>query len=201
MSIGIDGGATYLNNHIAGTLDYVSRIAGMLLINGKMDTGRNVAGLVPVYLVNAPDAVVELYKHANNANAHEMVGNVEAYFDQSLPLKRVVIANDPNPNAAGYIKDAYYNLFIKAMRIPVGRPGLHSASTPYQGYSMDQAPLSLCERNAVINGVTRDGIHVIGRSEERFSGIKAPMANTCRHGSNICPRKCLRTRLRLEPCH
>ena len=102
-----------------------------------------------------------------------MVGNVEAYFDQSLPLKRVVIANDPNPDAAGYIKDAYYNLFIKAMRVPVGRPGLHSASTPYQGYSMDQAPLSLCERNAVINGVTRDGIHVIGRSEERFSGIKA----------------------------
>jgi hypothetical protein len=54
----------------------------------------------------------------------------------------------------------------------VGRPGLQSASTPYQGYSMDQAPLSLCKRNAVINGVTRDGIHVIGRSEERFSGIK-----------------------------
>ena len=172
-AIGIDGGATYLNNYIAGTLDYVSRIAGMLLINGKMDTGRNVAGLVPVYLVNAPEAVVELYKHANNADAYEMIGTVEAHFDQSLPLKRVVIANDPNPDAAGYIKDAYYNMFIKAMRVPVGRVGLHSASTPYQGYSMDQAPLSLCERNAVINGVTRDGIHVIGRSEERFSAIKA----------------------------
>lgn len=171
--IGIDGGATYLNNYIAGTLDYVSRIAGMLLINGKMDTGRNVAGLVPVYLVNAPDAVVELYKRANNADGYEMIGNVEAHFDQSLPLKRVVIAKDPNPDAAGYIKDAYYNLFIKAMRVPVGRPGLHSASTPYQGYSMDQAPLSLCERNAVINSVTRDGIHVIGHSEERFSAIKA----------------------------
>jgi pimeloyl-ACP methyl ester carboxylesterase len=171
--IGIDGGATYLNNYIAGTLDYVSRIAGILLINGKMDTGRNVAGLVPVYLVNAPDTVVDLYKQANHTDAHETVGNVDAHFNQSLPLKRVVIANDPNPNAAGYIKDAYYNLFIKAMRVPVGRPGLHSASTPYQGYSMDQAPLSLCERNAVINGVTRDGIHVIGRSEERFSAIKA----------------------------
>ncbi len=171
--IGIDGGATYLNNYIAGTLDYVSRIAGMLLINGKMDTGRNVAGLVPVYLVNAPETVMDLYKQANHAGAHETVGKVEAYFDQSLPLKRVVLANDPNPDAAAYIQDAYYNLFIKAMRVPVGRPGLHSASTPYQGYSMDQAPLSLCERNAVINGVTRDGIHVIGRSEERFSAIKA----------------------------
>ncbi len=171
--IGIDGGATYLNNYVAGTLDYVSRIAGMLLINGKMDPGRNVAGLVPVYLVNAPDTVAELYRRANDADAYETVGETEAHFDQSLPLKRVVLANDPNPDAAGYIRDAYYNLFIKAMRVPVGRAGLHSASTPYQGYSMDQAPLSLCERNAVINGVTRDGIHVIGRSEERFSQIRA----------------------------
>lgn len=146
----------------------------MLLINGKMDTGRNVAGLVPAYLVNAPDAVVELYKNANDTDAHETIGKVEAYFDQSLPLKRVVVAEDRNPDPARHIKDAYYNLFIKAMRVPVGKPGLHSASTPYQGYSMDQAPLSLCERNAVINGVTRDGIHVISRSEDRFSDIKAP---------------------------
>ncbi len=77
-----------------------------------------------------------------------------------------------NPDIAAVIKDAYYNLFIKAMRVPVGISGLHSASTPYQGYSMDQAPLSLCERNAVINGVTEDGIHVIGHSEERFSKVK-----------------------------
>ena len=171
--IGIDGGATYLNNYIAGTLDYVSRIAGMLLINGKIDTGRNVAGLVPVYLVNAPDAVVELYKKVNDTDAYEMVGDMEAYFDQALPLKKVVVAKDQNPDPAKYIKDAYYSLFIKAMRVPVGRPGLHSASTPYQGYSMDQAPLSLCERNAVINGATLDGIHVIGHSEDRFSDVKA----------------------------
>ena len=38
----------------------------MLLINGKMDNVRNVAALVPVYLVNAPDAVVEKYKKAND---------------------------------------------------------------------------------------------------------------------------------------
>ena len=41
--IGIDGGATFLNNYVAGTLDYVSRIAGMLLINGKMENIRNIA--------------------------------------------------------------------------------------------------------------------------------------------------------------
>ena len=140
----------------------------LLLINGNIDTGRDVAALVPVYLVNAPDAVVELYKKANDTDAYEMIGDVKAYFDQALPLKKVVVAKDQNPDAAKYIKDAYYNLFIKAMRVPVGRSGLHSASTPYQGYSMDQAPLSLCERNAVIviNSKTMDGIHVIGHIEE-----------------------------------
>ena len=191
-AIGIDGGATYLNNYIAGTLDYVSRIAGMLLINGKMDTGRGVAGLVPVYLVNAPDAVVELYKQANDTDAYEMVGDVDAYFDQSLPLKKVVVTEDRNPDTARYIRDAYYNLFIKAMRVPVGKPGLHSASTPYQGYSMDQAPLSLCERNAVLNGVTKDGIHVIARSEDRFSNIKAPNGEYMQTWFEYLPEEVLR---------
>jgi pimeloyl-ACP methyl ester carboxylesterase len=164
--IGIDGGATFLNNYIAGTIDYVSRIAGMLLINSNMDKGREVAAFVPVYLVNAPENVVQLYKKANDTNAYEKIGNMEAYFDQSLPLKRVVVAQDDNPDVAKYINDAYHNLFIKAMRVPVARPGVHSASTPYQGYSMDQAPLSLCERNAVINSKTMDGIVVIDRIGE-----------------------------------
>jgi poly(3-hydroxybutyrate) depolymerase len=172
--IGIDGGATYINNYIAPSLDYVSRIAGMLLINGKMETVRNIGGLVPVYLVNAPEAVVEKYKKVNNADAYVSNGGVESFFDQSLPLKRVVVAKDANPEPAKYITDAYYNLFIKAMRVPVTKPWLLNIGMPYQGYSMDQAPLSLCERNAVINGKTRDGIVVVGHQEDRFSDIKAP---------------------------
>jgi dienelactone hydrolase len=38
---------------------------------------------------------------------------------------------------------------------------------------MDEAPYSLCERNAVIKGVTRNGIHLIPhQGESRFAGIK-----------------------------
>ncbi len=170
--IGIDGGATFLNNYVAGTFDYVSRIAGMLLVNGTMENIRQVADLVPVYLVNAPDAVIEKYKKANNADAYMRKGDVQTYFDQALPLKRVMVANDANPDAAKYIKDAYYSLFIKALRVPVTKAGMHSASTPYQGGAGDQTPYSLCDRNAVINDVTADGIHVIHHSEETFSDIK-----------------------------
>lgn len=170
--IGIDGGATFLNNYVASTFDYVSRITGMLLINGKMENIRTVADLVPVYLVNAPDAVVEKYKTANDTDAYMSTGDVQAYFNQELPLKIVVVAKDANADAARYIRDAYYSLFIKALRIPVTKAGLYSASTPYQGGSADQAPYSLCSRNAVINGVTADGIHVIHHSEETFSDFK-----------------------------
>jgi pimeloyl-ACP methyl ester carboxylesterase len=172
--IGIDGGATYLNDYVAGTLDYVSRIAGMLLVNGTMQDVRSVAGLVPVYLVNPRDNVLAKYRAANDTNAWSKVGDVESYFDQQLPLKRVMVARAATPDLPALIADAYYNLFTHAMRVPVTRPGMHSASTPYQGYSMDQAPLSLCERNAVFNGKTRDGIQVIDHKDERFRKLAAP---------------------------
>jgi predicted esterase len=170
--IGIDGGATFLNNYIAGIIDYVSRIAGMLLINGKMENIRQVAAFVPVFLVNAPDAVIEKYKRANDVNASTISGGIETWFNQALPLKKVAIARNGNTETANYIKDAYYNMFIKAMRAPVLKPGLYSASTPYQNNGLDQAPYSLCNRNAVINGVTKDGIHLIRRTEEIFKDVK-----------------------------
>jgi pimeloyl-ACP methyl ester carboxylesterase len=171
--IGIDGGATFVNNYVAGTIDYVSRIAGMLLINGNMERVRPVAAHVPVYLVNAADSIVEKYKTANGATAYASANGVETYYDQDLPVKRVMVAKDQNPDAAKYIQDAYYNLFVKALRVGVVKQGLHSASTPYQGYNMDQAPYSLCARNAVINGVTTDGIRVTFKQESRFSDMKA----------------------------
>jgi pimeloyl-ACP methyl ester carboxylesterase len=172
--IGIDGGASFLNDYVAGTLDYVSRIAGMLLVNGQMQDVRQVAGLVPVYLVNALDQVVAKYKAANQCDAYARVGEVESFFSQQLPLKKVIVVRSASPDLPSIIRDAYYNLFTHAMRVPVGRPGLHSASTPYQGYSMDQAPLSLSERNAVFNLATRDGIKVFERKDDRFRKFSAP---------------------------
>lgn len=172
--IGIDGGATFLNNFVAGTFDYISRIAGMLLINGKMDSVRNVAALVPVYLVNAHESVAAKYKKVNEVDAYSNSSGIETHFNQAFPLKKVVIAKEAgNPDAAKYIKDAYYNMFIKAMRAPVLKQGLYSASTPYQGYNLDEAPYSLCRRNAAINGVTQDGIHVIRKTSELFSDMKS----------------------------
>ena len=70
---------------------------------------------------------------------------------------------------AWYVNDAYYNMFVKAMRLPVGRSGLYSVGTPYQGSGNDKAPYSLCERNALFDGVTEGGLHMIRKVEDIFS--------------------------------
>ena len=57
---------------------------------------------------------------------------------------------------------------------------------------MDQAPLSLCERNAVLNGVTKDGIHVIAHSEDRFSNLKAPNGEYMQTWFEYLPEEVLR---------
>lgn len=170
--VGIGGGATFLNNYVSSTFDYVSRIAGMLLIDGKMENIRQVAALVPVYLVNAPGAVIEKYKRANRTDAYESAGGVETSFNQEFPLRKVVVASDAKADAAKYIQDAYAKIFMKTQRVPVTKAGMYTASTPYQGGSGDQAPYSLCSRNTVINGITEDGIHVIEKTDDRFSDVK-----------------------------
>jgi len=172
-AIGIDGGATFLNNYVAGSFDYVSRIAGMLLINGTMDAIREVAALVPAYLVNASDSIVEKYKKANSTDAYAKEGSLQTYYDQAFPLRRVSVAKDAKPDAASYVKDAYSRMFIKAMRVPVLKQGIYSASTPYQNYNFDEAPYSLCARNAVIDGATADGIRVVRHTEDRFKDLKS----------------------------
>lgn len=167
--IGTDGGATFLNNYIASNTDHVGRIAGMLLINSKIDHVRKIAQFVPVYLVGAQESVVEKYKEANEVNASGYDKSHSFYFNQAQPLKKVVLPYDNTLTPAEYIKDAYYNLFIKAMRIPVRTQAVY-ASGAYSGYNLDQSPYSLCERNAIINGKTADGIQVIRNySEKQFS--------------------------------
>lgn len=169
--VGIDGGATFFNNHIATTFDFGSRIAGALLVNGRVDEVRKPSTYIPVYLVNPGAGVADKYKAANGVNAVKGSGAVVTYYNQALPLRQVIVANDIGLAAA--VKAAYYGMFTKAMRVPVALQAVFSAGTPYSGYSMDEAPYSLCERNALIKGVTRNGIHLLKhQGEGRFAGIK-----------------------------
>ena len=174
-AIGIDGGATFINNYIATVFDYAGRLASVLLVGGKMDQISKVASLLPAYLVGAPENVLEKYKAANDTDAvkgNTLEGTV-TYFNQALPLQQVIVDSSTESVSAALIAKAYEEMFIHSMRIPVRKQGLNTAGTPYQGYNFDQAPYSLSERNPMVDNVTYDGITMIMRQEDRFSNIDA----------------------------
>lgn len=166
--IGLNSAAsTFLNNYIASTFDDVSRIAGMLLIDGKMDRVRKVAATVPTYLVGASDEIIEKYKAANETNAWGRENGNVYYFNQAHPEQKVVV--DPDAElSADLIRDVYYSFLIKHMRVPTIKSGLYTPSTPYCYYNWNQAPYSLSERNAIINGKTADRMVVLEFHDDRF---------------------------------
>ncbi len=169
--IGINGGATFINNYVSSNLDYVGRIAGLLLVNGTMERIRKVAGIVPVYMVNPTDVAVEKYKDANRVDSWGFEGDVETYFNQQLPLQKVCVAHMEEVNLNELVPNVYETMFVKMMRNAVVRNGLYTASTPFRSYNFNDAPYSLAERNAFYTGVTEGGINVTEHHEDRFADI------------------------------
>ena len=156
--IGINGGATFLNDYVAGTFDFVTRIAGMLLVNGEMERVRSVVAPVPVYLVNAAPDVISKYEAANGCNALEINGSRTISYNQQFPVRKVVSETIENVDLNALVPAAYYDVLVKAVRGQEMKGGLYSGGTPYQGYGADCAPYSLSVRNALIHGSTVDGI-------------------------------------------
>ena len=169
--IGIDGGATFLNNYVAGVLDYVSRIAGLLLIGGSMDLVYDVASPVPAYLVNPTEKALEKYKAGNYVDAYGREGNVEHYYNQQLPLHGVYAEKTENVDLKDTIAKVYNNMFIKAQRIPVVKAGLYNPGTLYTDHSFNQAPYSLGNRVAFYTGKTAGGLVIQEQHSERFSDL------------------------------
>jgi pimeloyl-ACP methyl ester carboxylesterase len=194
-AIGIDGGATFFNDYIAGTFDYASRLAGALLINGRMEEVRKVAAVLPAYLVNPTEAVEARYKAANKTDAARGDAGTTTCFNQALPLQQVVIHREPKPDAAAIIKRAYDRMFSRTMRIPVVKQGLHSAGTPFQGYTFDQAPYSLAPRNVVTGGVTQDGVSLFPHQEDRFSSIQTAAGEYLQTWYEYVPGEVLQNRV------
>ena len=171
--IGIDGGADFACNYVANTLDYIGRIASMLLVNPSMNDALDVAAIVPVYLVSPENTVFDKFQAVNEAFATETTKDKVAYFNQQFPLRKVIVAKSADKELSEYVSDAYYSLLVKTMRTPVVKAGLFVAANEFSGYSWNQAPYALTERNAVLNGVTADGIYLIEHQENRFADIKA----------------------------
>ena len=169
--IGIDGGANFICNYVSNTLDYIGRIAGMLLVNPSMNKTSDAASIVPVYLVNGTDAAFAKYQAVNEAYAVEKTKDKDVYFNQQFPLRKVVVSKDGSKDLINYVQDAYYSLFVKTMRVPVVKAGLYVAANEFSKYSWNQAPYTLTARNAILGDATADGIYVVEHQEDRFASI------------------------------
>ena len=173
--IGIDGGATFISNYIASNFDYITRVAGLLLVGGHMDRIRDIAGIVPTYLVNCSERVLEKYKAANDVDACGYIGDVDYYFNQAQPLQIVYDAHVDEADLSEIVPYVYYNMFIKAERIPVVKANLYTASTPYAtGVNWNQAPYSLGPRNAFFTYKTADGLVIEEVHSTQFEYLKNP---------------------------
>ena len=169
--IGVDGGATFFNNYIAPEIDFEGRLAGVLLIGGEMQKVRKPATFVPIYLAGADEDVIGKYSAVNDVDATTFVDGKTTYYNQAWPLRKVIVSD--GEDAAALVQDAYYNMFIKAMRVPVLPQAINSAGSPFAGYNFDEAPYSLCDRCTVIDGKTAEGIYYIPHQcEDKFIEFK-----------------------------
>ena len=169
--IGIDGGATFLNNFVVGVMDYVSRIAGLLLIGGSMDWIYDVAAPVPAYLVNPTEKAIEKYKACNNVNAYGVEDDVQHFYNQQLPLQGVYVEKTEDVDLKATVTKVYNDMFIKAFRVPVIKAGLYNPGTLYTDHNFNEAPYSLGNRVAFYTGKTAGGLVILEKHEDRFSEI------------------------------
>lgn len=172
--IGIDGGASFINNYIApGRTDCIGRVAGMLLVGGDMAEDVIVSNYVPVYLLNGSEKALAAYRLVNGTDVYTVEGGLETFYNEDAPLRRVISAKDDASRMADYVADAFYNLFMNAQRLMVtsSNPGT-PAPNAYLDYVAAPAfnKYALSNRNAIIHGVTREGnVHVTFTKEDTLS--------------------------------
>ena len=152
--IGIDDGATFINNYVASQLDFVGRIAGLLLVGGKMEYIRKVASQVPVYLVNPTEHALEQYKAANGVNAWGYDGDVEIFYDQYVPLRKVCVEYTDHVDLSALVPQVYEGMFKTLMRNAVIRNGIYTPTGAFRGYNFNDAPYSISERVPFYTGRT-----------------------------------------------
>ena len=176
--IGIEGGATFINNYIApGRHDCIGLCAGLMLIGGEMEASVKVSKHVPAYVLNGSQTAVEQYRKVNGTDAYRVENGIEVFYNQLVPLRRVMVARDKQPELSTYIADAFHNLFLKAQRVSVIRSMTQETvnTPPYLNYvtAPEISRYALCNRNAIVNGVTAKGrLHVSFHQEEMFNDLK-----------------------------
>jgi poly(3-hydroxybutyrate) depolymerase len=111
--IGIDDGATFVNNYISQSCYF---IAGMMIYGGEMKEGLQKNDVVPVYLSNTTDIAVDYYKKINDVSNKSKKAGYEIYTNESKTLQAVAVASKKKEKLAEAFDNAWKSVLSKNYR-------------------------------------------------------------------------------------
>jgi len=111
--IGIDDGATFVNNYISQSCYF---IAGMMIYGGEMNKGLKTSDVVPVYLSKTSDKVVDYYKRANDATNKNKKDGYVLYTNENKTLQAVAVASKKKEQLADAFDNAWESVLSKNYR-------------------------------------------------------------------------------------
>ena len=109
-------GAVFVHNLLSRHTTFLS---GILTFGGEIESAASPGVPTPVYLVDAPDAVVEFWKATNGAS--EVDGNV--YYNPSNPQKQVVVEDGDDTFDRETIVSAWVGMLCKSEQMKVNFSG------------------------------------------------------------------------------
>ena len=110
--IGIDEGATFVNNNISQSCYFIS---GIMTYGGEINDGLEINDVVPVYLSNASEKAKEFYKNINQATEERKKDGYTIYTNKENPLQAVAIAKD-DENLEEAFDNAWKSIFSQNYR-------------------------------------------------------------------------------------
>ncbi len=137
--IGIDDGATFVNNYISQSCYF---IAGMMIYGGQMDDGLEKNDVVPVYASNTCDVAVEFYQNINDATKKSEKDNYVLYENEEKPLQKVVVASKEET-----LKEAFNNAWESVLsrnyrqHNDIAEFYMLSARSATENYDLIEAPI------------------------------------------------------------
>ncbi len=87
--IGIEDGATFVNNYVSQNCYFV---AGIMVYGGEMNEGLDYNVSVPAYLSGQSEGAVAYYKQANATDKTESMDNYSLEVNSAAPLQQVGVA-------------------------------------------------------------------------------------------------------------
>ncbi|MBR6965906.1 MAG: hypothetical protein IKH81_02310 [Clostridia bacterium] len=160
--IGIDGGATFINNFVApGDPECIGQTGGVLLVGGEMKDDAEISMYTPAYIVNGTEKAVEAWKKVNVCDTQDQEDGLDVYYNKEVPLRRVYDVKAETPDPAACVKDAFYKIFSQTQRESV-ISSMAQEMPPVVPWT-DEVPVpelhryALAPRNTIVNGVTLDG--------------------------------------------